>query len=467
MADPIGIAEPRTRVSGFVTSVVDDARTMLPDAPITSARAYLESGGGITLAKALSLPRTEVIEVVREAGLRGRGGAGFPAASKWEGLLRDQEGVKYVCCNAAEGEPATFKDRLLIRTNPYRIIEGLAIAAYAAGAEGAYIVTKSDFEIEIDTLTRALSEMRELGIAGNVPIELVLGPDQYLLGEEKALLEVIEGNDPLPRLVPPYVQGLFATPQSPNPAAVNNVETLFNVPSIVEWGPDWFRSVGTDTSPGTMLFTVVGDVERPGMYELPLGFPLSRLLFDLAGGPLPGRTIKVVLPGASNAVVTPAAFDVALDFDSMRSIGSGLGAGGFTVYDDTACAVRIGQTYGRFLYVESCGQCPPCKLHSGDIFETLALVDHGDADVGDLQDVLVRCSMVTDGQRCGLPDGVRNIVASLMSEFRSEFDAHLGGRGCPFTRDVVLPKITGYDPTSGFEFDHRQSLKRPDWTYAS
>lgn len=151
----------------------------------------------------------------------------------------------------------------------------------------------------------------------------------------------------------------------------------------------------------------------------------------------------------------------------MKSIGSGLGAGGFTVYDDTACAVRIAVTFSRFLYVESCGQCPPCKLHSGDVSETITRIDLGEADAGDLQDVLVRCSMVTDGQRCGLPDGVRTIVPSLIAEFRSEFEAHLNGRGCPFPRDVLLPKITGYDAPSGFEFDRQQSLKRPDWTYAS
>jgi NADH-quinone oxidoreductase subunit F len=457
---------PTSRVDGEVISVVSDDRTLLPSTRVTSLRHYLESGGGVTLGKAMSLPRTEVIEVVSQAGLRGRGGAGFPTAAKWRGLLRDQEGVKYVCCNAAEGEPATFKDRLLMRSNPYRLIEGLAIAAYAAGAEGAYIVTKKAFTAEIDAVTRALAEMEELGIAGQVPIEVVLGPDQYLLGEEKALLEVIEGNDPLPRLVPPYVQGLFATPQSSNPAAVNNVETLFNVPAIVELGPDWFRSVGTETSPGTMLFTVVGDVRHPGMYELPLGFPLSQLLLDLAGGPSSSRTITTVLPGASNAVVTPASFGVALDFDSMKSIGSGLGAGAFTVFDDTACPVRIAETFTRFLYVESCGQCPPCKLHSGDISGILTRIDRGDADAGDLQDVLVRCSMVTDGQRCGLPDGVRTIVPSLIDEFRSEVEAHLNGRGCSLPRDILLPKISGYDRASSFEFDHRQSLKRPDWTYA-
>jgi NADH-quinone oxidoreductase subunit F len=206
----------------------------------------------------------------------------------------------------------------LIRTNPYRLIEGLAIAAYAAGAEGAYIVTKEASTTEIDALTRALSEMRELGIAGEVPIELVLGPDQYLLGEEKALLGVVEGNDPLPRHLPPYVEGLFATPQSPNPAAINNVETLFNVPAIVEFGPDWLRSVGTETSPGTMLFTVVGDVPRPACMNCRSGFR-CRFLLDLAGGPPAERTIRAVLPGASNAVVIPASFGVALDFDSMKS----------------------------------------------------------------------------------------------------------------------------------------------------
>ena len=466
MSDSIWAVAPRTKVSGYVTSVVDESRTLLPDAPVTTAREYVESGGGMALAKGLSLPRTEVTEVVAQAGLRGRGGAGFPTAAKWRGLLRDQEGVKYLCCNAAEGEPATFKDRLLIRANPYRLIEGLSLAAYAAGAEGAYIVTKKTFVEEIEALGRALSELRDLGIEGSVPIEVVAGPDHYLLGEEKGLLEVIEGNDPLPRHLPPYVQGLFATPQSPNPTAVNNVETLFNVPSIVEWGPDWFRSAGTPTSPGTMLFTVAGDVQRPGMYELPLGLPLFRLLFDLAGGPAPGRTIRAVLPGASNAVVTPQSFGVALDFDSMKSAGSGLGAAGFTVYDDTACAVRIAETFTRFLFVESCGQCPPCKLHSGDISETLRRIDRGDADAGDLQDVLVRCEMVTDGQRCGLPDGVRSLVPSLIAGFRSEFEAHLNGRGCPFSRDIVVPKITGYDPASGFELDRSQSLKRPDWTYA-
>lgn len=443
---------------------MSDDRTLLPDARVTSVAQYLESGGGITLSKALSLPRTEVTNVVHQAGLRGRGGAGFPTAAKWRGLLRDQEGVKYVCCNAAEGEPATYKDRLLIGANPYRLIEGLAIAAYAAGAEGAYVVTKKTFTPEIEALTRALSEMQELGIAGTVPINLVLGPDQYLLGEEKALLEVIEGNDPLPRHLPPYIEGLFATPQSPNPAAINNVETLFNVPGIVEWGPDWFRSVGTETSAGTMLFTIVGDVRRPGLYELPLGFPLSELLFDLAGGPLPNRTIKVVLPGASNAVITPASFDVPLDFDSMKAMGTGLGSGGFTVFDDSTCPVRIAKTFVRFLYVESCGQCPPCKLHSGDISETLSRIDLGDASAGDLQDILVRCSMVTDGQRCGLPDGVRTLVPSLMGAFRAEFEAHLNGRGCPLPRDLVLTKIVGMNPESGFQFDG-QARKRPDWTY--
>jgi NADH-quinone oxidoreductase subunit F len=460
------VITPKKRVGGEVVSIVADDRTLLPDEVVTSVDDYLGAGGGAALGKALALPRTEIVDVVVRAGLRGRGGAGFPAAAKWRGLLRDQAGVKYLCCNAAEGEPATFKDRALMRANPYRLIEGMAIAAYAAGAEGAYVVTKRSFGPEAEALSRALSEMRDLGLAGSVPIELVLGPDHYLLGEEKGLLEVIEGNDPLPRHLPPYIEGLFATPQGPNPAAVNNVETLFNVPGIVEWGPEWFRSVGPEASPGTMLFTVVGDVQRPGMYELPMGTPLSYLLFDLAGGPAPGRTIKTVLPGASNGVVIPSFLDTPLDFDSMLAIGSGLGSAGFAVYDDSACAVRIAETYTRFLHVESCAQCPPCKLHSGDISQDLARIDAGEADGVTIQEILFRCTMVTDGQRCGLPDGVDAIVPSLTAYFRDEFDAHLNGRGCTTTREIELPKITDYTAETGFTFDERQALKRPDWTYA-
>lgn len=460
------MSAPKERVGGTVLSIVPDDRTLLPDELVVSVTDYLASGGGAALTKALSLPRVEIVDVVSGAGLRGRGGAGFPSAAKWRGLLRDQDGVTYFCCNAAEGEPATFKDRLLIRANPYRLVEGIAIAAYAAGAKGAYIVTKKTFAEESVALERALSEMSELGLAGSVPIELVLGPDHYLLGEEKGLLEVIEGNDPLPRHLPPYIEGLFATPQDPNPAAVNNVETLFNVPGIVEWGPEWFRSVGPDASPGTMLFTVVGDVQRPGMYELPLGTPLSYLLYDLAGGPTPGREITAVLPGASNGVVVPAFFDTRLDFDSMSAIGSGLGSAGFAVYDDSACPVRLAETYTRFLHVESCGQCPPCKLHSGDISQDLARLDAGEGDGATVQEILIRCSMVTDGQRCGLPDGVDAIVPSLIAYFREEFDGHMNGRGCPKPREIKLPKITDYASETGFTFDGRQALKRPDWTYA-
>jgi NADH:ubiquinone oxidoreductase subunit F (NADH-binding) len=458
--------ETYLRAGGAVVSVLDGERSLLPDEPVTTLDAYVAAGGGSAFAKAVSLPRTETIDVVARAGLRGRGGAGFPTAMKWGGLLRDQEGAKYLCCNAAEGEPATFKDRMLIRTDPYTIVEGLAIAAYAAGAEGAYIVTKRGFERESAALTRAVSELQASGLIGGTQIDLVLGPDHYLLGEEKALLEVIEGNDPLPRHFPPYVQGLFATPQDPNPAVVNNVETLFNVPAIVRWGPEWFRSAGSETSPGSMLFTLLGDVRRPGMYELPLGFPLSSLLHELGGGPAPGRRIKAVLSGASNRALVEGEFDIPLDFDALGVAGSGLGSAGFAVYDDSACMVRVAQIYSRFLYVESCGQCPPCKLHSGDVSEALAAVDAGAADFGDLDDIIVRCSMVTEAARCALPNGVAALVPGLMHSFRDEFEAHLNGEGCPLPRALELPKIADYVPGAGFTFDERQVLKRPNWTYA-
>ena len=292
--------------------------------------------GGKALVAALGSSPQAVIEEVNRSGLRGRGGAGFPTGVKWETVRSDPCPTKFVVCNAADGEPGTFKDRWLQRHNPYQVLEGIAIAALAVGASRAFIAIKRTFEREIGLLRRAIAEMRGSEMLGLVPIEIVSGPDEYLFGEEKALLEVIEGNDPLPRILPPYQVGLFARQRSTNPTVVNNVETLANVPHIIREGAEWFHSFGTETSPGTMVFTLCGDVLRPGIYELPLGLPLRTLLFDVGGGSPPGRAVKAVFPGASNTILTPDRFDTSLDFDSMRAVGSALGSAGFVVYDESA-----------------------------------------------------------------------------------------------------------------------------------
>jgi NADH:ubiquinone oxidoreductase subunit F (NADH-binding) len=439
---------------------------LLGSAP-TSLGTYVAEGGLRGLERALASAPDAVIEELVRSGLRGRGGAGFPTGEKWRAIRGIGSGVRYAVCNAAEGEPATFKDRLLMRSNPYQVLEGLVIAAYAVGAERAYVGLKEIFATETESLTRALREMEAADALAGIPVEIVVGPDHYLLGEETGLLEVIEQRDPLPRILRPFMQGLYATAETNNPTLVNNVETLANVPHIVAAGQDWFRSSGTDTSPGTMLFTVAGDVRSEGVFELPLGTPLRSLIEGSAGGPRDGRSIKVVIPGASSTALIPEQLDTPLDFESMRAVGSGLGAGGFAVFDETACIVRVAALFSRFLYVESCGQCPPCKLGSGEITDLLDRFERGEGDIADLDTVLARAKTVTDGQKCALPTGESLLVQSLLQTFGEEFAAHMT-MPCPSSRELVLPKIVDFDPSAGrFTYDDRYRLKQPDWTYAA
>ena len=440
---------------------------LLPEAPVGSVDAYIERGGGRGLAAARERSPDEVIEELRRSGLRGRGGAGFPTGMKWRTVRDDPCPTKYVVCNAAEGEPGTFKDRWLLRMNPYQVVEGIGIAALAVGAERAFIGIKNGFEREVDLLRTVMEEMAAHDLIGPVPVDLVPGPDEYLFGEEKALLEVIEGNDPLPRIVPPWMEGLFRSPDSPNPTLVNNVETLANVPHILAHGAEWFRSFGTDDSPGTMVLTLCGDVRLPGMYELPMGFSLRELIYGIGGGPPEGRELKAVFPGASNTVISPEQLETPLAFDAMRAVGTGLGSGGFVVYDDSACMVRVALAFSRFLYVESCGQCPACKHGTGAITELLERIDRGEGSEVDVETILARAYTVTDAQRCALPTGETLIAQSVIQMFGREVEEHLG-RECPSSRDVPVPRIVDFDEGTGrFVFDERYRLKRPDWTYAT
>jgi NADH:ubiquinone oxidoreductase subunit F (NADH-binding) len=450
--------------SGFTTDHVYRGRLLSSRA--STLDEYIAQGGGDALQIALEVPREDIVQMVKRSGLRGRGGAGFPTGVKWESLRTDPQSPKYLCCNGAEGEPGTFKDRFILRTNPYLLLEGMAIGAYASGADAAFIAVKGRFKREIANLERAHAEMLERGMLGGIPIETKYGPDEYLFGEERALLEVIEGREPMPRILPPYMHGLLAGPTHPYPTIVNNVETMSNIPGIVRHGPDWFREEGTEKSPGTMIFTLVGDVQRPGIYELPLGTPLNDLLWEYGGGPLEGRSFKAVLSGASNPVMVPPHFATPMDFDAMADIGTGLGSGGFIVYDDTACMVKVAATYSRFLHVESCAQCIPCKLHSENITNLLQQVDTGQGTEDHLERILRSCRMVTDGQRCYLSTAESLVVQSIVRVFVGEFAAHLE-IGCPLPRPIVLPKLTEFDEDTGvFTFDPTYVRKRPNWTYA-
>jgi NADH:ubiquinone oxidoreductase subunit F (NADH-binding) len=446
---------------------VSSETTLVLGSPASSLDEYLAAGGSEGLTKALASSPEQVIAEVKRSGLRGRGGAGFPTGAKWEAVGGAGPGAHHLVCNAAEGEPGTFKDRWLMRRNPYQLIEGIAIAAFAVGAQEAHVALKRSFERELAAVNRAIADMTEAGLLGAFPIEVHDGPDEYLFGEEKALLEVIEGNLPMPRILPPYQEGLFASSGAPNPTAVNNVETLSNVPSILREGADWFRRHGTESSPGTMLFTVCGDVVAPGVYELPLGTPLRTLVEEIAGGPPDGRAIKAVFPGASAGILTADQLDVSMDFDSFKDVGSGLGSAGFVVYDSTACIVRALYDFSRFLWIESCAQCPACKHGTGDITAALERIERGEGSEEDLGVAMGRTNTVTDGQRCALPSGEVALVRSCLAFFEEEFRSHLGTR-CPSPRELPFPKLLDYEEQEGrFIYDERYRDKRPDWTYAN
>jgi NADH-quinone oxidoreductase subunit F len=425
---------------------------------------YVSAGGGRGLEIALRAEPGAVIDEVTKSGLRGRGGAGFPTGEKWRSIRATGTGARFAVCNAAEGEPATYKDRALLRANPYQVVEGLAIAGYAVGAERCYVGIKGSFTDELRSVERAVQEMGDADALGGIPFEIVPGPDLYLFGEETGLEEVIEDRLPLPRVARPFMLGLFATPPNENPTLINNVETLANVPHILADGPDWLRSSGTETSPGTMVFTVCGDVGTEGVVELPLGTPLRTLVEEYGGGPAEGRSVKAIFPGASNTVVPAQELDVPMDFDSMRRIGSGLGAGGFAVFDDSACLVRAAYLYSRFLSVESCGQCPACKFGTGEATRVLQQIEAGSGSEPDVELLMQRARGSTDGQKCALPTGESLLVQSLVLVFGDEFRAHLGA-ACPLPRDLPFHKIVDRDDAAGkFRYDAGYATRQPDWT---
>lgn len=459
-------------------------RRLLPDEPFATFDEYASAhDGGAGLEAARELGPDAVIEAINAAGLRGRGGAGFPAGRKWASIRGGggEAGDRYVVANGAEGEPGTFKDRTLMLRNPYQVLEGLQIAAETIGAVHAFLGVKRSFLRQIDALDRASREMTDRGLLGSIPISIVTGPDEYLFGEETGLLEVVEGNDPLPRTLPPYLMGLFATTPpvgwsagaqvsedatviGSNPTLVTNVETLANVPPLLARGADWYRSVGTDASPGTIIATVVGDVQRAGVAELDLGTPLSEAIVSIGGGVMPGRHLKAVLSGVANPVLTAADIDTPLTYETMQAIGSGMGACGFIVYDDTADMVAVARMVSRFLYVESCGQCPACKFGTGEVTAYLENIASGKGDEHDIELIGARLSTVTDANRCYLGTQEQLVISSLLRAFPEDFVAHLeGGAAAP---PVLVPKLVDIVDGAAM-YDSRQDLKLPDWTYLS
>ena len=457
---------------------------VLPARTIGSLDEYVaRGGGGIRRAREVG-PDATIAEVER-SGLRGRGGAGFPTGRKWASVARSG-GLHYVVANGAEGEPATFKDRMLMRRDPYAIVEGAAIAAYAVGAREVYLATKRKYVEAVANLRRAVVELAAADLLDDLTVVVVEGPDEYLFGEEKALLEVIEGREPLPRLLPPYLHGLFATAPSggweaetvgiagaaaSNPTVVDNVETLAAAAQVLAHGADWYRSMGTASSPGTVIATVVGAVTRPGVFEVELGTPFRELL-DLAGGAREGRALRAACSGVSNAVLPAHDFDVDLSYEAFSARGTGLGAAGFALYDDTTDMVAVAHALSRFLAVESCGQCPPCKIESMAITDDLAAILHDDADDGLLAVLHERLQRVPNANRCYLGTEEQNVVSSLLRCFPEDFAAHLE-RAAAVTVDdapvmeagVPVPMIDDITDDGQVVYDASHARKRYDWTY--
>lgn len=454
---------------------------LLSPEPVTSLEDYLRTDvGGTGIETAQRLGPEGTIDVIAASGLRGRGGGGFPTGRKWSGIAGETEFRRFLVCNGAEGEPGTFKDRALLRANPYQVVEGLIIAAFAIGAEEAFIGLKADFETERGAVTRAVQEFQAAGICTDCKVTIVAGPDEYLFGEEKAMLEVIEGKPPLPRQLPPYEHGLFAaSPQGgweagphgarprtdqPNPTLVNNVETLANVPHVLTFGAEWFRSMGTDESPGTIVATVVGDVIAPDVGEIELGTPLRATIDAVGSGLASNRRVKAVFSGAANAVVTAEHLDIPVSYEGFAGVGSGMGAAGFIVYDDTACMVDAAYRMSRFLSIESCGQCPPCKLGSTEItahLERIETLVGDDADIAGIHGWLER---VTDGNRCYLAVEEQIVVGSVLRAFPEEFVDHIEQRRCPQATRRPIPKLLELG-NGVVVYDERFWHKRPDWTY--
>jgi NADH:ubiquinone oxidoreductase subunit F (NADH-binding) len=452
------------------------ARYLLPDVAIGTVDDYLAAGGGAGINAARRLGPEGTLEEITASGLRGRGGGGFLTGAKWSSVQAAGGGRHYVVANGAEGEPATFKDRMLMRRDPYRIIEGASIAALAVGAGEVFVATKRSFAIESAALRRAAVELGRSGLLPDLEVVIVEGPDEYLFGEEKALLEVIEGREPLPRLLPPWQHGLFATAPAggwegevitgrgdSNPTVVNNVETMATAAHVLARGADWFRSMGTPQSPGTILATVVGDVVRPGVFEVELGTPLAELL-ALAGGPPPGREWRAALSGVANAVLPVSDFDVPLTYEDLAARGSGLGAAGFVLYDDRTDMLSVARELSRFLAVESCGQCPPCKDGCMQITERLLAIELGSGNDSDLGEVQAWLRRVTDANRCYLGTQEQVVVSSILRRFPEDVAAHLEGTAPPL-RPVLVPLVKDITDDGTVIYDERHARKRPDWSF--
>ena len=450
--------------------------------PVLDLDAYAAAGGGSALEAALRLGPAATIEEVEASGLRGRGGAGFPTGRKWRTVFDHAAGAMpaTVVINASEGEPGSFKDRMLLRRNPYRILEGALVAAHTVGADSIVVALKASFHPELGRVRQAIDEVKQAGWTRDVGVAVVEGPSEYLYGEETALLEVIDGRAPFPRIAPPYRHGVDEIGTQPGstagtmmadpglgsavpPTLVNNAESMAHVPLILAQGPDWFRELGTPDSPGTLVCTVTGSTRRHGVGEFPMGTPLSEVIEALGGGARSGG-IQAVLSGVAHPLLPGSALDTPVSFEGMDAAGAGLGAAGFIVFDEADDLVAVAQGVAGFLAVESCGQCTPCKQDGLAIAEILERLCRSEGTEPDLTDLADRVATVTDESRCYLATQQQRVVGSLLQLFPDTLPVRLRDAGQAPVEAVLIAPIRDLDGDRA-TLDESHRRKQPDWSY--
>ena len=379
----------------------------------------------------------EVIQVVKDSGLRGRGGAGFPTGRKWEEAYKYKSDKKYIVCNADEGDPGAFMDRSILEGDPHSVLEAMALAGYAVGSDQGFIYVRAEYPIAVQRLQTAIDQAKEYGVLGknifgtdfSFDIELRLGAGAFVCGEASALMESIEGRRGMPRNKPPRTahKGLWQ-----QPTVLNNVETFANIPIIFQKGPEWFRSIGTEKSPGTKVFALGGKIVNTGLVEIPMGTTLREIIFDIGGGIPNGKEFKAVQTGGPSGGCIPKEYlDTPVDFESLSRLGSIMGSGGMIVMDEDNCMVDIAKFFLDFTVEESCGKCTPCRIGTKRMSEILDRITSGKGEPGDIEKLEELSKVITDSALCGLGQTASNPIISTLKYFRNEYESHIFEKTCP------------------------------------
>jgi len=412
--------------------------------------SYLDIHGYEALQKVISkMSQQDIIDLIKKSGLRGRGGAGFPTGVKWDICSKESSSQKYIICNADEGDPGAFMDRSVIEGNPHAVIEGMAIGAYAIGADKGYVYIRAEYPLAVERLKNALKQARQknflgkniLGTKFNFDIKIKLGAGAFVCGEETALIASIEGQRGMPRAKPPFpvYKGLWG-----KPTVINNVETLANIQYIVRRGAEWYSSFGTEKSKGTKVFALTGKIKNSGLIEVPMGIPLREIIYDIGGGIENNKKFKAVQTGGpSGGCITSEMLDIKVDFESLASVGSIVGSGGMVVLDENDCMVNIAKFFLQFTQSESCGKCVPCRIGTKRLLEILERITSGHGREGDIELLQDLANDIKATSLCGLGQTAPNPILSTIKYFRDEYEAHITNKKCPagVCKDLLSYKI--------------------------